>query len=136
MKPVENRFTEVSEIPLRDSYSFTTVREECGRLGRMDALFDEKMRHPLGRLLLEPMHEGKGMADALSWQTFADDDFEPALLKRRCIGCFDVRAIDADGLQRMTLRQSELVELRLHRQGLMRFPIATLPRSGETPRPD
>src|ERR1700732_1386353 len=72
MKPVENRFTEVSEIPLRDSYSFATVREECGRLGRMDALFDEKMRHPLGRLLLEPMHEGKGIADALSWQTFAD----------------------------------------------------------------
>src|SRR5258705_12216649 len=93
------------------------------------------MPHPLGRLLLEPMHEGKGIADALSWQTFADDDFEPALLTRRCIGCFDVRAIDADGLQRMTLWQSELVELRLDRPGLMRLPIETLADAGDAPPP-
>ncbi len=103
MKPVENGFTEVAEIPVRHSYSFPAVREEGCRLGQIDTLFGQKMRHPLGRLLLEPMHEGKHIPSALSRQAFADDEFKPTFLPGWGIGRFDVRAIDANSLQWMAL---------------------------------
>jgi hypothetical protein len=114
MEPVENGFAEGSEMSLRDSHSFTTIGQEGCRLGRIDALFGEKMRHPFGRLLLEPMDESEDITGLLARQTLANNDLKPSFLARRRIGRFDVRAIDTDGLQRMTLWQSELVELRLH----------------------